>query len=60
MLIKLSELANSADPDQTASKKQSDLGQHCLSVPLWQSTRVQNCCTSTVNCKVSEPAGGQC
>ena len=31
-------LANRGDPDQTASK-QSDLGLHCLSKPLWHTTR---------------------
>ena len=35
-MLKLSELiANREDPDQTASKKQSDLGLHCLSRPFF-------------------------
>ena len=54
-LIEIIRIANSAEPDQTASKKQSDLGQHCLSVPFWQATTVGFgiVVQTTVNCKVS-------
>ena len=34
-------VANREDPDQTASKKQSDLGLRCLSRPFWQGTSVR-------------------
>ena len=48
MLVRL---ANREDPDQIASleaaKKQSDMGLHCLSRPLWQATSVPNFITST-------------
>ena len=40
--------ANREDPDQTAVQKQSDLGLHCLSRPVWQITSVQNVRTSTI------------
>ena len=32
----LSGMANSVDPDQTATKEQSDLGLHCLHIPVCQ------------------------
>ena len=32
----ISEMANSADPDQTAPKEQSDLRMHCLDMPFFQ------------------------
>ena len=31
-------MANSVDPDQTAPKKQSDLGLHCLLRPICPNT----------------------
>ena len=41
-------LANSVDPDQTAPKKQSDLGPHCLEKWLFKSQAddraEDNCC----------------
>ena len=42
--------ANREDPDQTASKKQSDLGLHCLSRPFLEATSIQNFRTSTLLC----------
>ena len=35
-------IANSADPDQTASSKQSDLGLHCLSCHFDRQRLLQN------------------
>ena len=35
-------ITNKEDPDPSASQKQSDLGLHCLSMPLWQTTSGRN------------------
>ena len=45
---KIVRIENREDPDQTASKKQSDQGLHCLSRQFWQATSVQFFRTSTV------------
>ena len=37
MLVRI---ANRTGPDQTVSKKQSDLGLLCLTMPFWQATSV--------------------
>ena len=40
-------IANREDPDQTASKQQSDLGLFCLSRFFWQTATVRNFTTFT-------------
>ena len=40
-------MANSVDPDQTAPKEQSDLGLHCLYMPV-RNIGIQNFRTFTV------------
>ena len=44
----LSEEANSVDPDQTAPKEQSDLGLHCLHMPIYWPLWCTNFRTFTV------------
>ena len=46
MLVRI--IANSEDPDQTASSEQSDLGLHCLYRPFCQAISAQNYRTFTI------------
>ena len=53
ILLILSKMANSVDPDQTAHKEQSDLGVHCLHMLFCQKIFIVHFWKQSMGCKHS-------